>query len=636
MGRRDLEIKKIFLEEGNIPEIVRTKKLEAYDKIFEQVHGLGYSDGMDEGQMEACCDMEGAGGKNDNANRVHEKGRLQQFGNISKAAIFFLVCVIMMGSTAVAMTLILNRYDRMKQMDPNEKALIGADMEQGGDLAYMFSRELTDAERRRLDDLRTAYKNNEVFPERELARLPENEVYSGEEIALSRKADGEENMIYLPERELTDEELLEIIEYEEKLVYVIYENSEKTFAGSSDHAKRLAELTDDEVDYYYLALYSNHMEVSGGYCREVDGIFHGVMDNVNVLSKAEEKAYHEMEIQYEEYGRLPEGEAAVIDAPEQYAGEAVAVCRYDGNFYLPGRELTEEDLLQIIDFSKKAEYSSHRIEDEIRIGKRSERPGLPENGSEELLNLNKKVFAETETKEVPVELGSARVGDMVEFGSYEQDGDIADGAEKILWYVIDETQTSYTLLSVYILDAQPFHETQVPVTWEKSDIRKWLNGEFYGAAFSHKEGEKIIESNVENENGEDTKDKVYLLSNKEFCQYFGVDPETVDYGNLDTTQEVLAHCQEDLDTLDSRLYAKVTKRAEDDGGYVFGQKDADGYLKYHKLDFSKAIGNGSWWHRSVSREVSGAYATSDHAGVMESQYVDSGAIGVRPVIQVGK
>ena len=43
-------------------------------------------------------------------------------------------------------------------------------------------------------------------------------------------------------------------------------------------------------------------------------------------------------------------------------------------FYLPVRELTDEELLQIIDFRKKAYYSMERIREEIRLGYRQEFP----------------------------------------------------------------------------------------------------------------------------------------------------------------------------------------------------------------------------------------------------------------------
>lgn len=50
----------------------------------------------------------------------------------------------------------------------------------------------------------------------------------------------------------------------------------------------------------------------------------------------------------------------------------------NGNFYLPSRELTEEDLLQIVDFRKKQEYVFQRIGNDIQIGKRTGWSKIPE------------------------------------------------------------------------------------------------------------------------------------------------------------------------------------------------------------------------------------------------------------------
>ena len=79
------------------------------------------------------------------------------------------------------------------------------------------------------------------------------------------------------------------------------------------------------------------------------------------------------------------------------------------------------------------------------------------------------------------------------------------------------------LLSKYVLDAKPYNEELEAVTWETSDIRQWLNNEFYTTAFNKTEKAKIQTSLIKNEDnseygtsgGNDTEDKVFLLSEKE-------------------------------------------------------------------------------------------------------------------------
>ena len=93
------------------------------------------------------------------------------------------------------------------------------------------------------------------------------------------------------------------------------------------------------------------------------------------------------------------------------------------------------------------------------------------------------------------------------------------------------------LLSKYVLDAKPYNKEweDVTVTWETSDIRKWLNNEFYTTAFNKTEKAKIQTSLIKNEDnseygtsgGNDTEDKVFLLSEKEAETLFSNDEEKI-------------------------------------------------------------------------------------------------------------
>ena len=139
---------------------------------------------------------------------------------------------------------------------------------------------------------------------------------------------------------------------------------------------------------------------------------------------------------------------------------------------------------------------------------------------------NKSVFEETASK---TESSSQekdknpeyKVGETIEFGNYPQD---KDGTEKpIEWIVMKKEGNQVLLLSKYVLDAKPYNEELEEVTWETSDIRQWLNNEFYTTAFNKAEKAKIQTSLIKNEDnseygtsGEnDTEDKVFLLSKKE-------------------------------------------------------------------------------------------------------------------------
>ena len=114
-----------------------------------------------------------------------------------------------------------------------------------------------------------------------------------------------------------------------------------------------------------------------------------------------------------------------------------------------------------------------------------------------------------------------KIGETIEFGNYPQE---EDGTEKpIEWIVMKKEGNQVLLLSKYVLDAKPYNEELEAVTWETSDIRQWLNNEFYTTAFNKTEKAKIQTSLIKNEDnseygtsgGNDTEDKVFLLSEKE-------------------------------------------------------------------------------------------------------------------------
>lgn len=119
------------------------------------------------------------------------------------------------------------------------------------------------------------------------------------------------------------------------------------------------------------------------------------------------------------------------------------------------------------------------------------------------------------------------------FGSYEQDGDTADGKEAIEWLVLDRDGDRALLLSRYALDYQSFMPFYEPVegspTWEDSSLRQWLNTTFLNAAFSAQERQRLLTTTVitapGGHSGDEapvtTQDQVFLLSNTEVYAYFG-------------------------------------------------------------------------------------------------------------------
>lgn len=111
------------------------------------------------------------------------------------------------------------------------------------------------------------------------------------------------------------------------------------------------------------------------------------------------------------------------------------------------------------------------------------------------------------------------VGDIIIFGSYPQtrNGETAP----IEWIVLDKRGRIALLISKYALDANPYVE-------DNNKLRKWLNNDFFYAAFNTQEQSRIVQTTATAEinqkystnSGNNTIDKVFLLSDDETKKYF--------------------------------------------------------------------------------------------------------------------
>jgi hypothetical protein len=96
-------------------------------------------------------------------------------------------------------------------------------------------------------------------------------------------------------------------------------------------------------------------------------------------------------------------------------------------------------------------------------------------------------------------------GDVMLFGSYEQNNIRYDGAEPIEWIV---------LLSQYALDSERYHYRKESVSWDTCSVRDWLNTTFYEEAFTRSEQRSILSSGTSVYD-----DYVFLLSDVEAETY---------------------------------------------------------------------------------------------------------------------
>ena len=158
--------------------------------------------------------------------------------------------------------------------------------------------------------------------------------------------------------------------------------------------------------------------------------------------------------------------------------------------------------------------------------------GLMSSVETELLST---IVSQTQTAIAQTEIAmnqnsyvDVKVGDIIEFGRYEQDNDLSNGAEAIEWLVLDVSDGSALVTSRYGLDAKRYHDGREDVTWDTCTLRAWLNKHFYESAFDAPERKLILLTDVKNTNnpkhgtdgGNDTQDHVFLLSVDEAQRFF--------------------------------------------------------------------------------------------------------------------
>lgn len=118
-------------------------------------------------------------------------------------------------------------------------------------------------------------------------------------------------------------------------------------------------------------------------------------------------------------------------------------------------------------------------------------------------------------------LKGAHEGDVVKFGSYEQDGDTSNGKEPIEWRVLEVDGDRAYVVSEKALDAHAFNEDADDGNdWNSSDLKAWLEEDFASQAFTDDEMNEI--------DGAPT-----LLSADEAWSYFG------GYGICEPTQQAV-------------------------------------------------------------------------------------------------
>jgi len=234
------------------------------------------------------------------------------------------------------------------------------------------------------------------------------------------------------------------------------------------------------------------------------------------------------------------------------------------------------------------------------------------------------------------DLSSAKVGDVVYYGRYEQDGNLENGEEPIAWDVLDVSDGRVLLVCHNVLAAMPYNDEDTRVTWETCSLRQWLNDEFYNSAFKSNEMAYILKTTVSNpdsyafydefheENtlgvmgGNDTEDYLFLLSYEEVLKYY--EPEKVTGGWWKYA------------SADFQVEATVASGIEN---YIFMEWDYNTLIKTNSNWPSDCVdrAGSSWWLRSPGDARDIALNVSEFGFLTGGSYVTC-EYGVRPAMYV--
>jgi hypothetical protein len=212
-------------------------------------------------------------------------------------------------------------------------------------------------------------------------------------------------------------------------------------------------------------------------------------------------------------------------------------------------------------------------------------------------------------------LRSVKPGDIITFGTYPQTAHSADKTP-IKWRVLQNSGSELFVLSEYILDCKQYHLENVDITWRDSDLRRWLNDEFYHAAFNDSEM-KFIKPTLCTDNGEgssDTEDKIFLLSVAE-------------------VKELTYKLEENSLSAKRRAIGTELSRIKKSDGcrlYMYDKTVKADYI----IENGEELGCSWWWLRTQLGISSRAFFVGPRSSIRSYGRVNLACYGVRPALKI--
>lgn len=176
--------------------------------------------------------------------------------------------------------------------------------------------------------------------------------------------------------------------------------------------------------------------------------------------------------------------------------------------------------------------------------------------------------------------------------------------EPVIWEIQKTDGDTYTLLSRYLLNTHIYDDDDN--NYEESEIRAWLNGEFFETLFSFSDARYVLETSVDNSASQ-------------------TDRESADLACDDTYDKVYIPSYKDVGG-DSYVSGTMTADITD---YAF----ATGAYKDPSSE------NASYWLRSPSKNnYSGRTKAAAHfmyySGYLDKWDVDATDVAIRPMINI--
>ncbi|WP_406043273.1 DUF6273 domain-containing protein [Succinimonas sp.] len=185
-------------------------------------------------------------------------------------------------------------------------------------------------------------------------------------------------------------------------------------------------------------------------------------------------------------------------------------------------------------------------------------------------------------------------GDTVFFGRYPETDRTP---EPLKWRVLKSQGDRLLIITDSCIASRPFHDRFALVTWENSDIRKWLNGEFLRQTFSEADQKLIVPAK---NSGRSPWDRVFLLDAAEAAAYF---PD------------------------DAARRCLITPYAREEGG-----RSAAGYADWWLSYSGKEAAKQSGKQKEELRHYSGVVRSDGRYDNVQN--IDAGGITARPAMWV--